>query len=308
VSEIETLCRDGGILPGQEALGAEIEGAYDYPVLPCFLNDDQGQSESLDDRAVRDCFLRFFCSILVGYERYLVVPDMDFLISGNEWFDTEGFLAASHFSTKPFLRSFVETQLFQSFIQRRTEASDVRCLLFDECVAEFHSSKLPYGRLGESVAYSINDAHERVPTYSLLVDQCAADASELTLPESDDISNSDISHLTSFADDFMLNNSGDLVTAPSRKYLPIGCRYLYCVDGNPCFPQKLDTRMFHPREPERLSADLAQVHIPVLTRSDRELDESRRRRKLAGSRRGAQKQRRCLLQLPKLMVSVFHLD
>ena len=56
-------------------------------------------------------------------------------------------------------------------------------------------------------------------------------------------------------------------------------------------------------EPDKLSVILNQVDSPVLTRSDREIDESNRRRKLAVSQRGLHNQRRCLWQLPKLMVS-----
>ena len=108
---------------------------------------------------------------------------------------------------------------------------------------------------------------------------------------------------TTTEDGFMLNSSGDLVTAPSSKHLPSGSRYVYCIDGSPCFPQLLNTGMFYPAEPECLSADFLEVPVPVLTRSDRELDVSKLRRKLAVSHRGVQRQRRCLFQLPKLMGS-----
>ena len=64
-----------------------------------------------------------------------------------QWFDTEGFLATTRNDTSAFLAAFTKTQHFQSFIQRRTEASDVHCLLFDECSLEFHSSKVPFGVL-----------------------------------------------------------------------------------------------------------------------------------------------------------------
>ena len=62
-------------------MGVEIEAAFSSSIAPP-LEDEE--VDELDDRAVRDCFLRFFCSILGGYERFLLVPDIDFLISGNE--------------------------------------------------------------------------------------------------------------------------------------------------------------------------------------------------------------------------------
>ena len=161
--------------------------------LPTGLVDDFGTHSSsvrepLDDRAVRDAFLRFFCSVLGGYERHLVVPDADFLISGNEWFDAQGFLAAASQEHAPYLGSIVTTQLFQSFIQRRTEASDVHCLLFDECLAEFHSSPVPCGRLVGDVEAVVNsDGGPPEMLYSLLVDQCSTEAYHPSWDEDDAI-------------------------------------------------------------------------------------------------------------------------
>ena len=253
VEEIETLCQDARIVPGQEPLGIEIEAALDMSVTSIFGENDD---ETLDDRAIRDCFLRFFCSILGGYERFLVLPDMDFLISGAEWFDSKGFLNSTKTQNRSaFLSTFVSTQLFQSFIQRRTEASDVHCLLFDECLAEFHSSKIPYGRLSRYV--ESNGYVRGQKPYDLLVDQCAAEVYDC-FGEGDEISPSEVSILKAHTVDgfMMINNSGDFVTAPSRKNLPAGMRYVYCIDGHPHFPQKLDVEMFFPKEPDNLSADL----------------------------------------------------
>ncbi len=300
MEEVETLCQDARIVPGQEPLGIEIEAALDVSITPTF---GDCEDEILDDRAIRDCFLRFFCAILGGYERFLVLPDMDFLISGAEWFDTNSFLNAMKAQSRSaFLNSFISTQLFQSFIQRRTEASDVRCLLFDECLAEFHSSKIPYGRLSryiETTGYTKGSK-----PYDLLVDQCAADVYDY-VTECDEVSSAEISILTTHTTDgvTMINNSGDLVTAPSRKNLPLGIRYVYCHDGHPRFPQRLDAEMFLPKEPEFLSANIDEESVPILTRSDRENAVSKIRWKSAVTQRGVQRQRRCLFQLPKVLVS-----
>ena len=294
ISEIETICRDAALVPGQEPMGLEIEAALS--VTPV-VHEEHTQ---LNDRAIRDSFLRFYCTMLKGYERFLLVPDIDFLVSGNEWFDKDGFIAAMKTQSRSaYLASFVDTQLFQSFIQRRTEASDVQCLLFDECLNEFHSSTLPFGRLADDIDLEDGD---NPYVYNLLVDQCAAEPFDCR--DQDDASIAETSLLTTHTDQgFLINNSGDLVTAPSRNNLPPGQRYVYCLDGHPHFPQSLDSDMFYPQEPSVLSADLAQAPVPVLTRSDRELEVSQLRRKLAVSHRGVQRQRRCLFQLPKLMVS-----
>jgi hypothetical protein len=101
----------------------------------------------------------------------------------------------------------------------------------------------------------------------------------------------------------MINNSRDLVTAPSKQNLSPGNRHVYWIDGHPHFPQDLDTEMFFPEQPDVLSAEFDKIPVPTLTRSDREIDDSNRRRKLAISHRGLQRQRHCMFQLPKLMVS-----
>jgi hypothetical protein len=326
VSEIETLCRDAGIAPGQEPLDSQIDSAFDASV-PATLVEDEGttgdQREPLDDRAIRDAFLRFFCSILGGYERYLVEPDVDFLISGNEWFDAKGFLSSASEEKAAFLGALVSTQLFQSFIQRRTEASDVHCLLFDECMGEFHSSPVPYGRLGGDVeTVSSPDSDKPQILYSLLVDQSATepylpiaydksfdagsdtDSSSYQMAKGS-LSTADMSDKLSITKnpDFAINPTGDWVTVPSRQDLIPGERFIYCIDGNPSFPDTLNKNLYLPKEPESWLVEMSEAAAPLLARSDKEVEEAERRRRQATSHRGLQSQRRCLWQLPKIMVS-----
>lgn len=361
VSELETLCRDAGIVPGQEPLESLVDPAFDAALPSALVEDfdvvpENHQSrEPLDDRAIRDAFFRFFCAIMRGYERFLVVPDADFLISGNEWFDTQEFLAAAPKDLAGYLSSLVGTQLFQSFIQRRTEASDVHFLLFDECLAEFHSSAIPYGRLGGDVEtiHSPDHAHPQM-MYSLLVDQFAAvpynnhqmpapsitsslhdhlnsgncdssksgehsdfDSTSDVLAKSSLSSTADVSNRISSSemvpdqsDVVSINYSmsttnafGDVITAPTRQDLPAGIRFIYCLDGNPCFPHRLNKNFFLPREPDSMLVEMStNLPSPNLARSEREVEEANRRRKTATSYRGFQTQRRCLWQLPKLMV------
>lgn len=381
VSELETLCRDAELVPGQEPLDSLVDSAFDA-ALPNGLVEDfdvmpeqHHSMEPLDDRAIRDSFLRFFCATLGGYgntllrvmlphrrgavvslmvdfaplvERFLVVPDADFLTSGNEWFDAQAFLSSASKENSPFLNSFVLTQLFQSFIQRRTEDSDVHCLMFDECITEYHSAKLPYGRLGGDVETVLSsDNSQPHMLYSLLVDQSAAppysgipggqsnhsnsanddgsrfggdsdfDSSSYgfakpSMSAATDVSGSrggnrvgsEGSDLASIKNsESALTASGDIVTAPPRTDLPAGVQFIYCVDGNPCFPHRLDPRLFLPREPDSWLVELSKIAPnPALARSEREVEEANRRRRSATSTRGFHTQKRCLWQLPKLMV------
>jgi hypothetical protein len=328
VSELETLCRDAGIVPGQEPLDSLVDPAFEATMPSTPVQDTgtlrQEHKVPLDDRAVRDAFLRFFCSVLAGYERYLVVPDVDFLISGNEWFDAKGFLAAASEEKAAFLGTLVSTQLFQSFIQRRTEASDVHCLLFDECLSEFHSSSLPYGRLGGDVEtiHTAGNDHPQL-LYSLLVDQSASETTQSIVNEKSfdgdskhgsdtdssgillksSVISSDIGDGIIRSSEFAKNATGDWVMLPSRSGLPVGSRFVYCVDGNPTFPDRLNPNSYLPRQPESWLVEMTTAPTPMLTRSGKEIEEADRRRKLATSYRGLPTQRRCLWQLPKLMGS-----
>ncbi|GKY97442.1 hypothetical protein MPSEU_000702700 [Mayamaea pseudoterrestris] len=323
VSELETLCEDADIIDGQEPLDSQYDSAFDVALSAAV--DDMGVtsseiSEPLDDRAVRDVFLRFFCYILGGYERFLLVPDADFLVSGDDWFNAQGFVASASVEKRAYLTALVGTQLFQSFIQRRTEASDVHCMLFDESLAEFHSSTVPYGRLGGDVESVFSDEKPRV-MFSLLVDQSAAlpltDPLMLTMDQSMDASEAEsslnMSRASGFGDcpysvqhgEWAVNAGGDFVTAPSRQNLPNGARFAYCIDGNPCFPHKFQSRLFLPLEPDSWVIETARAANPLLARTERELEEGARRRRAATSHRGMQRQRRCLWQLPKLMGSHF---
>eukprot|EP00934_Nitzschia_sp_Nitz4_P007696 Nitzschia sp. Nitz4//scaffold68_size99682//38550//44354//NITZ4_004562-RA/size99682-snap-gene-0.8-mRNA-1//-1//CDS//3329556587//7686//frame0 len=326
VSELETLCRDAGIVPGQEPLDSLVDPAFEATMPSSPVQDiapiQEEKREPLDDRAIRDAFLRFFCSILGGYERFLVVPDVDFLISGNEWFDSKGFLASASDDKAGYLSAFVATQLFQSFIQRRTEASDVQCLLFDECLGEFHSAPMPYGRLGGDVeTLQTSDSDKPQLLYSLLVDQSASVvAPALTADRSFDVDSKGGSDVDSSGHQHSLgitetweiasvgitkNPVGDWVSVPSYQGLPEHARFSYCVDGNPIFPDKLNPAAYLPRQPESWLVEMTTVPTPMLTRSEREIEEAERQRRLTTTYRGLQTQRRCKWQLPKLMGSQF---
>jgi len=321
VSEVETLCRDAGIVPGQEPLDSQVDSAFDISVPFSSLVDDfhdagHSEREPLDDRAVRDAFLRFFTSALAGYERFLVPPDLDFKTSGSEWFDTQGFIAAASQEQTPYLNNLVSTQLFQLFIQRRTEDSDVHCLLFDECLIEYHSSSIPYGRLGGDVETVLSN-NEGPPQmmYSLLVDQCCAESHHNFSNGSfnDEVNESETLQILPGNDDqhqaeshdLFTNEQGDLITTPARDGLPGFSQYVHVLDGNPCFPQKLNPNYFSPKEPDSLLVEISEAPLPLLTRSEREIEEACRKRKKATSYRGLNNQRRCLWQLPKLMGSHF---
>jgi len=56
-----------------------------------------------------------------------------------------------------------------------------------------------------------------------------------------------------------MNNSGDLVTAPSIRNLPPGNRDVYCIDGHPHFPQELDTETYYIEEPDFLLAEFEKI-------------------------------------------------
>ena len=251
--------------------------------------------------------------------------------SSLERFDAKGFLDAASEEKAVFLGTLVSTQLFQSFIQRRTEASDVHLLLFDECLQEFHSSSaVPYGRLGGDVESVINnETGKSHMLYSLLVDQAATEprsaiplgrgsfdgdsrghggdadtSSGHHMSMSNSIASEVTDRLVKYSE-FCINQSGDWVTVPSRQGIPNNASFTYCVDGNPTFPDVLNQSFYVPRQPESWLVEMSTTSTPMLTRSGPEKDESERRRRFSTSYRGLHSQRKCLWQLPKLMGSHF---
>ena len=239
----------------------------------------------------------------------------------------------------------------------RTEESDVHCVLFDECLVEYHAAKGgTYGRCFTTLSTCEDSLDTEDELYSLLVDQFAHNQEDNNALEAymlssnqnqTTLNNQSYSVIGSEADtsftgalfpsaitsiaptattstvnttpsldtsieensSFLSQKKHDIIiTTPSREFLPPNTsRFVYCIDGFPCFPTAFQTELFFPKEPDELSnANIEDTPVvPVLTRSDGELEEASRRRKIASANYGCQSsnQRRCLWQLPKLMAS-----
>ena len=299
VEDVEALCMDAGIVSGQEALP------------PADAYCDQIGGVVLDDRAVRDAFFRFFCRVLSGYENYLRFPDANYLISGEEWFDTQRFVAAAPPSLQAFLASLVTTQLFQSFIQRRTESSDFRCMLLDECIAAYYKDG------GKSFGRKACSQGE-LPV--LLVDQCSSEnlfmiGSDSGVTSTASIAGTDmldVSTAYKIADlsyniskeNFMINCEGDIIMFPSLHNIP-STRFSYLNGDFGRFPEQFDLSLFSPSSPDSYGAldGLEETKVPILTRSGKEFEDAVRSWNAASSRGASKRQRKCLWQLPKLTVS-----
>jgi len=278
VEELKLLCRLAGISSGKNSLP------------PSNQFSEQQSDDNLDDRAVRDAFFRFFCQILSGYENFLVVPDADFLISGEDWFDAQGFVSTASPSLQAFLGSLTTTQLFQSFVQRRTEASDLHCMLLDECIEEYQKDS--------GKAYGAH-VHNIKGVSLLLVDQCAA--------ENDDWTGSESGSASNYSDDVgnncTLGSDGDLVLQPHNVGLRKS-RYVYFFNGQSHFPESLKYDLCLPVRPLSYNPveDADKAKVPILTRSTKELEGANRILKAACKNSRNLKIRRCLWQQPKLVV------
>ena len=80
IDKIEAFCKDTGIVPGREAIDSQVDSDFQIihptPIsntAATQLEDNNSAAiiptshyEGLDDRATRNVFLRFFCSILEG--------------------------------------------------------------------------------------------------------------------------------------------------------------------------------------------------------------------------------------------------
>ena len=93
----------------------------------------------LNDRAIRDAALCLMLSLLKGYRDHLVVPELNH--GYREIFAKQAFLnQCVDKANRSFMVKMMGTQLFSSFIQRRTEASDPHLLFFDHCMASYTPS------------------------------------------------------------------------------------------------------------------------------------------------------------------------
>lgn len=299
MEDIEALCLDAGIVLGQEALP------------PVDIYAEKMSGVALDDRAIRDAFFRFFCRVLSGYENYLRFPDANFLVSGEEWFDTQGFVSAASPSLQGFLGSLVTTQLFQSFVQRRTESSDFRCMLLDECITVYQrDGGKKFGRKACS--------HKEIPV--LLVDQCTSEAMGILGSDSGVTSTMsacatsvhDVTSLCRSFDlslnidkgNFLMNREGDIVMFPFLGNLS-SILFDYASDGYGRFPEHFDLTLAAPVSPESYDAFDGQdtFRVPILTRSGKEVEDAVRSWNMASAHGATKRQRKCMWQLPKLTVS-----
>jgi hypothetical protein len=301
VEDVETLCLDAHIVSGQEALP------------PADIYSEKMCSVTLDDRAIRDAFFRYFCRVLSGYENYLRFPDVNFLVSGEEWFDTQSFVAAASPSLQGFLGSLVTTQLFQSFIQRRTESSDFRCMLLDECLAV-------YQRDGGKKFGRKSCSHGEIPI--LLVDQCTSETmcilgSDSGVTSTISASATEVQEIASLCksfdhsfnidkENFMTNREGDVVMFPFLGSLP-STLFDYTSDGYGRFPECFDLTLASPATPDSYDAldGLDSIKVPILTRSGKEIEDAVRGWNMASALGSSKRQRKCMWQLPKLTVSKF---
>eukprot|EP01041_Mallomonas_annulata_P007849 gene7849-16061_t len=109
-------------------------------------------SSHLENGRVREVVLNFMSELLEGYESYLVQPGGNWRNDSSIWFDFDGFIAQSKVTARSFLKELLRTQLFSSFIQRRTQSSDPRLVFFDYFM---HASR--NGKKSSKDVYSESD-------------------------------------------------------------------------------------------------------------------------------------------------------
>ncbi|CAM9302288.1 unnamed protein product, partial [Phaeothamnion confervicola] len=134
-----TLLRQAGVHQGLRE-DIDVDTPFDFAPTPEMETVMPSDCPPLDDRAVREAALCFFCALLRGYQSCLVAPSMDWKKLGGDWFDARKYLAGTDASRRRLLRELLETQMFANFIQRRTESSDPRFAFFDHCLEVYNAS------------------------------------------------------------------------------------------------------------------------------------------------------------------------
>lgn len=111
---------------------------------------------------IREAFLRFMCSIMVGYSSFLkpikTCPRGENSTDISERFDLEGFLKTRDRSSSDFYHKFSETQSFIRFIEERSFISDKIAYnaFFDDCIRKCMTNKSGISELLDRDAYSVN--------------------------------------------------------------------------------------------------------------------------------------------------------
>ena len=127
---------EADILPGS-GFSSNPDHDLDFPGLSTATHTAHHQKcTPLNDRAIRDAALCFMLSLMKGYRDNLVVPDLHH--GYREIFNKRAFLdQCLDKANRSFVVKMMGTQLFSSFIQRRTEASDPHLLFFDHCMTSY---------------------------------------------------------------------------------------------------------------------------------------------------------------------------
>lgn len=127
---------EANILPGC-GFSSNPDHDLDFPGLSIAAHTAHHQKRPpLNDRAIRDAALCFMLSLMRGYRDNLVVPGLHH--GHREIFNKQAFLdQCVDKGNRSFVGKMMGTQLFSSFIQRRTEASDPHLLFFDHCMTAY---------------------------------------------------------------------------------------------------------------------------------------------------------------------------
>ena len=121
--------------PVSDDINASFLGSADDCASPSATSPYPKPILKVDERAIRDGFLKFFVSILKDYKRYLIYgtpEDPDPMTK----FKFDEFIADQPADWRPFLREMVETQAFSQFVDERVlhlkKNQDV--IFFDESI------------------------------------------------------------------------------------------------------------------------------------------------------------------------------
>jgi hypothetical protein len=121
---------------------------------------------------IREAFLRFMCSIMVGYSQFLKpiksCPRGKNTTDISARFDLQGFLKTRDRASTDFYLKFSETQSFIRFIEERSFMSDkvVYNAFFDDCIQKY-MTKGPPSDLLDRDAYSVNHTIVVQPPFML---------------------------------------------------------------------------------------------------------------------------------------------
>ena len=182
-NKLLAIAGDYGI--GPQTSGLEVhDSAFEFHIADGAITSKQW--ERFPTLEVRDAFMVFMIDLLGDYPRYLIAPKQDLTEdiyrTFKEQFQVTEYIADCEKSLRPLLEALVETQMFASLLQQRSESQQFSLVFFESAAEVLRDMGLKAGGHGKAQgSWTMSKGIELpVPLYKLLGQKRYASLVEVT--------------------------------------------------------------------------------------------------------------------------------